>query len=155
MFVIPYRHREEIDSASNEFGIDRVTIVTVINIESSFDKNAKSNAGAVGLMQLLPSTAKEICQKLNIDFNESDLLIPEINIRLGTYYLKYLLDYYGGNWINTLSAYNWGLTNVNNWIAKGNIDDSGSITNIPVDETNDYIKKYHSYKKMYSFFYNL
>jgi len=93
--------------------------------------------------------------KLNNDFNKEDLYNPDTNIAFGCYYLSYLMDYFGGNIINVLSAYNWGLNNVRNWIKEGNVDENGNIINIPVKETNDYLKKYKInkffYKNIYSY----
>ena len=63
--------------------------------------------------------------------------------------MKYILDYYDGNVINALASYNWGLNNVNNWLGKGNLDENGTIANIPVEETKNYIKKYNSNKFVY------
>lgn len=153
LFIIPYKYSDEINAVSKEFSVDKNLIVTIINIESSFRKTAVSSAGAVGLMQILPSTAEEMCDRLDIEYSYDLLFKPEVNIRLGTYYLSYLLDYYEGNIINTISAYNWGLTNVNNWLSSGNIDKNGSVINIPIKETSDYIVKYKVYSKLYNIFY--
>ncbi|MBE5757531.1 MAG: lytic transglycosylase domain-containing protein [Clostridiales bacterium] len=140
--LFPLKYKDLIIKYSKEYGLHAYLVASVINIESRYDKNAKSSAGAIGLMQLLPSTAEEVSKKLNIDFETSDLYLEEVNIQMGCYYLSYLLDYYNGNAINSLSAYNWGLNNVNNWLDLGNVDENGTITNIPVSETSNYLKKF-------------
>ena len=148
-FVFPVKYKEIILKYSSRFDIDSYIVASVINIESGYDKSAKSTAGAIGLMQLLPSTAEEIAHKLHKDFVEEDLYDVNINIEYGCYYLSYLLDYFDGNITNVLSAYNWGLNNVRNWIKEGNVDENGNIINIPVKETKVYLKKY----KINKFFY--
>ena len=138
---------------SSMFNLDSSVVASVINIESSYDVNAVSKAGAMGLMQLMPSTAEDVAKKLNID--KYDLFNPEDNIEFGCFYIRYLLDMFNDNLVNALCAYNWGLNNVKLWINKGNVDDSGTIINIPVKETSRYITKFnHSfyvYSKIYRF----
>ena len=147
--IFPIKYKDIILKYSSRYGVDSYIIASVINIESGYDKNAKSSAGAMGLMQLLPSTAEEIAHKLNMDFITNDLYIPEINVEFGCYYLSYLMNYFDGNIENVLSAYNWGINNVRNWISEGNIDTNGSIKNIPIKETRDYLKKYKLNKLVY------
>jgi soluble lytic murein transglycosylase len=145
-FVFPVKYKEIILKYSSRFDIDGYIVASVINIESGYDKSAKSTAGAIGLMQLLPSTAEEIAVKLNKDFSENDLCNPETNIEFGCYYLSYLFDYFNGNIINVLSAYNWGLNNVRNWIKEGNVDENGNITLKRTQEINrDSFIKYMLY----------
>jgi soluble lytic murein transglycosylase len=84
------------------------TILAVIRIESAFDVEATSEAGAVGLMQLLPSTAEEIARELGIEWaGEETLRDPAANIRMGTYYLAKLLGQFD-NLAAALAAYNEG-----------------------------------------------
>ena len=145
----PKKYSDLIESNSYKYKLPKYLVASVINIESGYDKNAKSSAGAMGLMQLLPSTAEEVAKKLDMNFEESDLYNEEVNIEFGCFYLNYLIDYYDGNIINALASYNWGMTNVNNWINKGNIDENGTIINIPIHETNNYIKKFNMNKFIY------
>lgn len=87
--------------------------------ESRFRPAAVSSAGAVGLMQLLPSTARGIAQRTGgTAFQESDLVVPELNVRYGAWYLRHLLDKYGDEQL-ALAAYNAGQTNVDGWLADG------------------------------------
>lgn len=137
-----------ISKYSYEYNLSKSLVASVINIESHYDSKAISDAGAIGLMQLMPNTAEEIARKLGVE--DYDLNDVEINIRFGCYYLRYLLDMFDENIINSLCAYNWGLKNVQNWLHEGNLDDSGTITNIPVDETRGYIKKYKFNNIVYS-----
>lgn len=151
--VFPKKYSAYIDKYSEEFGIDKYVIASVINIESSYNPKSVSNAGAIGLMQLLPSTAFDMASRLNITISEKDLFNEDINIKLGAYYLVYLLEIFDGNIINALASYNWGMQNVKNWLNKGNVDEYGNVANIPVKETKDYLKKYNInqfvYKNIY------
>lgn len=153
--LFPKKHLDIIQKYASQYNIESYVVASVINVESGYDENALSNANARGLMQLLPSTAEEIANKLKIDFQEDDLFDVDINIHFGCYYLSYLLDIFDNNLINALCAYNWGLNNVREWINDGNIDESNTITNIPVKETRDYIQKFKVNKYIYKNIYRL
>jgi len=147
--AFPKKLFSEIDFYSKKYGLDSSLVASVINIESSYDANAISSVGAMGLMQILPSTAYDIADRLDMDFEISQIYDEEINLELGCFYLSYLLNMFDYNTINALCAYNWGLSNVKDWINKGNVDASGTITNIPIKETYNYIKKYNVNKFVY------
>jgi soluble lytic murein transglycosylase len=92
----------------------------VIEQESKFDANARSSAGAIGLMQLQPATAQGIAKYTGgSKFVVADLDDPEINVRYGAWYLHHLLQKYGGNQRLALAAYNAGQDNVDRWRAAG------------------------------------
>jgi soluble lytic murein transglycosylase len=92
----------------------------VIDQESKFNADAKSSAGAIGLMQLQPATAKGIAIRTGgSKFVLSDLYNPEINVRYGAWYLHHLLLKYGGDEKVALAAYNAGQENVDRWRAAG------------------------------------
>lgn len=97
---------KEIKKASKKYDVDPILVLSVITVESSFNKHAVSPKGAVGLMQLMPSTAKALCDEKgfsNCSFNE-----VETNILLGTYYLSKLSAKYNNNVKHYLTAYNYG-----------------------------------------------
>lgn len=154
-YLFPQKYRAEIDKYSAIYDLPKSFVASVINIESRYNPNAVSNAGAIGIMQLLPSTAIDCADRLDIDIVEEQLFTVETNIMLGCFYLRYLLDQFGGNWINTLAAYNWGYGNVRDWIAVGNVSEDGTIINIPAKETIQYLKKYKVcnfvYEKVYNY----
>ncbi len=151
----PRKYIDCIKDNARKYHLDESMVASVINIESGYDECATSNRGAVGLMQIMPSTAMEIAGKIGMDIDDVAMLYSvEINIELGCYYLRYLLDYFRGNVINALCAYNWGMSNVREWLDGGNADANGNITNIPVTETRKYISKYQMHHYVYSHIYN-
>jgi soluble lytic murein transglycosylase len=104
---------------AKNYDLDAALLAAVIYRESKFDARAKSDSGAIGLMQLLPDTAKGIALHTGgSQFEVSDLWDPEINVRYGAFYLRRLLNKYG-NLELALAAYNAGQANVDEWIAKG------------------------------------
>lgn len=99
-------------NVSNELGLDPLLTTAIIKAESTFKPYAKSDKGALGLMQLLPSTGKYISKLTNIDWRGIYRLHDvEYNIRLGLGYYKYLEEQFNGNLKYTLIAYNWGPNN--------------------------------------------
>ena len=139
---------------ANEYNLDENLVYAVIKAESNFNKNAKSNKNAIGLMQLMESTALEVSQQVGLKLTDEELgeklLEPEININIGTKYLSMLLQKYE-NIELSIAAYNAGIGTVNNWIEKGIIKSDGSdIENIPYKETNNYVRKILRDYKIYS-----
>ena len=97
-----------VDQVSRKYGVSPDMIFAVIQAESSFDPTAVSNKGAVGLMQLLPSTAREVAQELNIRWTDDSILWdPLTNIEMGTYYLRTLISRFNNVEV-ALAAYNQG-----------------------------------------------
>lgn len=150
--MFPQKYNDLINKYSQMYNVHKSIIASVINIESSYRKDCVSKAGAVGLMQILPSTAHDMASRLDMQIEDEDLFDEETNIKIGTFYLSYLLDIFDNNITNALSAYNWGMNNVKDWILNGN-HDNGTINNIPVEETRNYLKKFNTsyfvYKNIY------
>ena len=147
-------YSEYVQKYSKEYNVDENLVYAVIKAESNFDSNAKSSKDAIGLMQLVESTAKEICKKVDIQLKDNELseklLEPEININLGTKYLSILIEKYQNVEI-AITAYNAGIGTVDNWIEKGVIKSDGSdIENIPYKETNNYVRKILRDYKIYN-----
>lgn len=149
------KYRDIVSRYCNEYNLDMAMVCSIINIESGFDSDAKSSAGAIGLMQLLPSTAFDCADRINIEISEEDIFDEEKNIRLGCFYINYLLEVFDGDLVNTLCAYNWGLGNVRDWIVLGNVNHEGTIAEIPVKETRNYLRKYKLNYFVYSNIYKL
>ena len=139
--VYPLKYSDYVKKYAENYKIDKYLVYSIIKAESEFKFNARSEKGAVGLMQIMPSTGKEIAQKLGIEnFSEEVLLNPEININIGCYYLSYLLNKYDGNIKTAVAAYNAGYGNVDNWLAVEQIDFL-SGQEIPFGETKKYLLK--------------
>src|SRR5262245_52713398 len=133
--TLPLRHEDIIRQQAAEKGVPADLIAAVIYSESRF-RDQTSNAGARGLMQITPSTANVI-EKLSggQTFKFDDLADPDINIRYGTFYLRYLIERYGDNEIAALAAYNAGPQNVDAW-GGSNL----SLDDIRFPETRDYVE---------------
>jgi soluble lytic murein transglycosylase len=115
----PLHYSEYVRVHAREHGLDPALLAAVIYQESKFNPDARSSSGAIGLMQLTPSTAHGIAVRTHgAAFRTSDLLNPEINIRYGAWYLHDLFAKYGSEQL-VLAAYNAGQGNVDRWRAKG------------------------------------
>jgi soluble lytic murein transglycosylase len=139
--VLPLRHEDIIRQQAREKHLDPALVAGVIYTESRF-RDQTSRAGAKGLMQLTPATAKYI-ERLSggSTFELSDLSTPQVNIAYGTYYLRYLLDRYGDNEALALAAYNGGEGNVDRWVdAARQRGQALSIDAIPFGETRAYVR---------------
>jgi soluble lytic murein transglycosylase-like protein len=111
--------------------LDPRLVMAVIEVESAGDHRAESHVGALGLMQLLPSTGKELAGKMGIPCKGDDTLFdPTINIQLGTAYLRELKDRYDGNVSTALAAYNWGPGRIDRRIRRGAIIPSKYIEQV-------------------------
>jgi soluble lytic murein transglycosylase len=115
----PLDYENIVTGHARNYDLDPALLAAVIYRESKFDAQAKSDSGAIGLMQLLPDTAKGIALHTGgSQFEVSDLWDPEINVRYGAFYLRRLLNTYGSvKW--ALAAYNAGQANVDTWRAEG------------------------------------
>jgi soluble lytic murein transglycosylase len=144
-FTLPLRHEDIIRQQAAEKGVPPDLIAAVIYSESRF-RDQTSKAGARGLMQITPATAKLI-EKLSggQTFKFEDLSDPDINIRYGTFYLRYLIEKFGNNDIAALAAYNAGENNVVAWGGSNlRVDD------IPFPETRGYVESVLDKRKEYA-----
>ena len=138
-------YEEYVQKYAQEYNVDENLIYALIKAESNFNSNAKSSKDAIGLMQLMESTAQDVCKKTDLQISSDELseklLEPDININIGTKYLSILIQKYGNIEI-AITAYNAGIGTVDNWIEKGIINSDGSnVENIPYKETNNYVRK--------------
>ena len=115
----PLSYEQIVRGHAKNYDLDPALLAAVIYRESKFDAGARSSSGAIGLMQLLPETAKGIALHTGGSrFVVADLLDPEINVRYGSFYLRRLIDKYGDTRL-ALAAYNAGQANVDAWLAAG------------------------------------
>lgn len=122
--------------------------LAVIRQESGFDEAARSRVGALGLMQLMPATARNVSQSLNIPYGHGRLTVdPDYNMRLGSRYLKTQIDRFGGEYVLALAAYNAGPHRVERWLKErgdprtGAVDMIDWIERIPFAETRNYVQR--------------
>lgn len=139
--MYPKYYSTEVSKYAKEYNLDENLIYAVIKAESNFDPEAHSRKNAKGLMQLMFDTANDVAKMLDMEIDENMLLDPEVNIKLGTKYLSFLIEKYNNIEV-AIAAYNAGSGNVDNWINNGTIKADGSdIENIPFKETNNYVRK--------------
>lgn len=149
----PVNYLEEIQKYSNEYGVDPKVVLAIMRVESNFKTDATSKVNAKGLMQVLPDTAKHVAKLLNIDVNSIDLNDAETNIKIGTYYIKYLMQNFS-NMDTVYAAYNGGIGNVNTWLKDSKYSSDGvSLYNIPSSETKHYVNKVNKALKAYEILY--
>ena len=153
--VYPLAYEDLIQKYSREYGIDPYLIAAIINVESRYDKNALSSKEARGLMQISPITGEWAAKELSIaDFDLEKLYDPDVNIRIGSWYLKVLEEEFNGSLQLILAAYNGGSGNVSNWLKNEEYSQDGLVlTKIPFKETEEYIKKVEKNIKIYNILY--
>ncbi len=153
----PRTYNEFVSVYAEKYDVDKNLIFAVIKAESNFNDNAVSHRNAVGLMQIMEDTAKDVAKKYGIDIDNNnakeEIKNVQNNINIGTKYLSVLIDTYGNKEL-AIAAYNAGIGTVNTWIEKGVIKADGSdIEKIPYKETNTYVRKilrnYKIYEELY------
>jgi soluble lytic murein transglycosylase len=139
-FTLPLEYSSIIRQQATEKHLDPALIAAVIYAETRF-RPRTSPAGAEGLMQMEPQTARFLAHKSGATtFTVSDLGTPQVNIAYGSYYLRYLMNEYNGSKVLALAAYNGGETNVNNWLEKMRAEHRRfKIGDIPIAQTRAYV----------------
>jgi soluble lytic murein transglycosylase len=140
--ALPLQDANVIRQQASEKHLDPALIAAVIYAETKFDPRP-SPAGAQGLMQILPSTALFLAHLSGgVSFQTGDLATPSINIAYGSYYLRYLLNHYDGNETLAVAAYNAGLTNVDEWVARARAEGRElTVEAIPFAQTREYVRR--------------
>ena len=138
--VLPLRHDDIIRQQATEKDLDPALIAAVIYEESRF-RDQTSNAGARGLMQITPDTADFIARRSGgTRFVHQDLATPQINVAYGSWFLRYLIDHYGGNETLAVAAYNAGVSNVDRWVEEaGGAEAFETARHVPFPETREYV----------------
>ncbi len=137
----PLRYDTIVRGHARHYRLDAALLAAVIYQESRFRADARSPSGAIGLMQLLPDTARGIAIRTGgTAFRTDDLYVPEINVRYGSWYLRHLLDRYDDE-PTALAAYNAGQNNVDRWRRQG--------VGIQFAETRAYVERIEKLKVVY------
>jgi soluble lytic murein transglycosylase len=140
-----------LDGARNQ-DIDPAWAMAIARQESAFLHDVRSSAGALGIMQIMPATGRSVAGAAGVRIrNDSDILNPANNTRLGTYYLRRNLDGFGGHSMLSTAAYNAGAHRVRSWLPEaGRIDPDIWAELIPFHETRDYVQRVFAYRIIYA-----
>jgi soluble lytic murein transglycosylase-like protein len=140
--LYPYAYRDIVNLASSEAGVDPFLILSLMRAESVYDEDAESHVGAQGLMQIMPFTAIRLARVMqDHQFELDHLHQPEINISYAAYYLRMLTQYYRGNTVLAVAAYNGGPTAVDRWLSTfSNLELDEFVETISFRETRRYVK---------------
>ena len=151
-YMYPFPYRKIIERYAAYYHVDSTMVAAVIKTESSFRDNACSHRGALGLMQIMPSTGAWIAEQLEDKaYSEDKLTEPERNIHYGVWYLHSLEQEFHGNPVLVLAAYNAGRGNVRDWIEKRGWDmNFHDVDAIPFPETKRYVKQVMETQKKYN-----
>jgi soluble lytic murein transglycosylase len=138
----PAPYRDSLQGRIEETNLEEAWVYGLMRQESRFVTQAKSSAGASGLMQVMPATARWIAQRLGIkDYRKMIISQLDTNLKLGTYYMKNVLSTLGNNPVLASAAYNAGPGRARQWLADRPLEGAIYVECIPFDETRDYVKK--------------
>lgn len=153
----PLRYKEEIVRYSGEYGLEPWHLAAVIRCESSFNPKAESNAGARGLMQIMPETGKWLAGKFGEEesYTDDSLFDVDTNLKYGCWYLRWLKEKFSGDLRTVTAAYHAGQGQVQGWVNSALYSDDGlTVERIPFDSTATYVERveiaYEHYRDMYS-----
>jgi soluble lytic murein transglycosylase len=146
----PTPFRDIVLARSQEIGLDPAYVYGLIRQESRFVFDARSSVGASGLMQLMPNTARWVARKLALEYKPEHIVDPTLNVKLGTGYLKMVLEDFGGSQAMAAAAYNAGPSRPRRWREGATVEPAVWAENIPFNETRDYVKKVLSNAAVYA-----
>lgn len=154
-FVYPIRYDSMIEREAAIMRVNPLLVAAVVRVESHFRDDDVSHAGAIGLMQLMPNTAMWVAAKIRMPgLKMADLARPDINLRIGSWYLAYLIGYYHGHLAEAIAAYNAGPSRVDGWLTN-RVWSGSTLTSydIPVLETRHFVERvmytYGIFKRFY------
>lgn len=148
-FPMPYK--QQVMRQAQDRELDPSLIYGVMRRESLFDPRARSHVGALGLMQLMPSTARRVARSLGMKKpRKSDILHVETNIRFGTHYLKTVMNRFENNVALAAAAYNAGPGNVKRWLPKNSVMPADLwVETVPFKETRNYVQAVLAYSTVF------
>ncbi len=147
----PFAYRSELTAQARNQGLDPAWVFAMARQESAFNARARSSAGAMGLMQIMPATGRRIASDLNTRLGQSwQLFDPQLNARFGTHYLRKLLDQFDDHPLLAIAAYNAGPHRVRQWRpATGSLEADIWVENVPFHETRTYLQRVLAYTAIY------
>ena len=151
----PRPYSATVEAAAAEFDVDPLLIWAIMRQESRFDPEAFGYAGERGLMQVMPSTQAWIAELLEEDISPGDAFTPEASVRMGAWFLDFLLDYFDGNLELTVTAYNGGAGSVDSWQADPLVSNQDDLLRwIGFGQTREYLERvsldYRIYQNLYA-----
>jgi len=155
-FAFPLPYRAELESFAKQNALDPFLVAALIRQESEFNPKAVSRMNARGLTQILPGTGRELSRKLKVKaYGTASLFVPAVNLQLGTFYLKTIVDNLGGRWEAALAAYNAGPSRARTWSSWGEFREPAEfIETVPFAETRNYIqtvlRNADTYRRIYA-----
>jgi soluble lytic murein transglycosylase len=155
-YAFPLPYRAELERFAKLNGLDPFLVAALIRQESVFNPKAVSPANARGLTQILPGTGRELSRKLKVkSYATASLFVPAVNLQLGTFYLKSIVDNLGGRWEAALAAYNAGPSRARAWSSWGEFREPAEfIETVPFAETRNYIqtvlRNADTYRRVYA-----
>jgi len=147
----PTPYRDVLSNYTRQLDLDEAWVYALVRQESRFSADARSNAGALGLMQLMPTTARSVARRLGIHgVDRYSVHTVDTNISLGTYHLRELMDGLDNHPVLVSAAYNAGLTRARDWRSGQALEGAIYTENIPFSETRDYVRKVMSNTMYYA-----
>ena len=152
--VLPLKYQDLVEKYARTYELEKSLINGVIFCESHFEPEAVSHADAMGLMQITEETGRWAAEQMGLDPEMIDLTDPDTNIRMGSWYLNWLMDKFGGVKETALAGYNAGHGNVQKWLDDAEISHDGiTLDEIPYEETKVYVKKVQIAQAVYQYVY--
>lgn len=153
--IYPLKYQEVIGEQAQIYNLDPFMIAAIIQVESRWRPDADSRKGATGLMQLMPDTGTWVADQIDLEFEIKQLMDPDTNILLGTWYMSYLRNQFP-SFVAALAAYNGGQGNVRKWLDTQRWDGRfETYRDIPFYETRNYVRKvvytWHFYREIYDY----
>ncbi|PID49706.1 MAG: hypothetical protein CR991_05260 [Proteobacteria bacterium] len=146
----PVLYQDLVLEHSRSQGINPAWILGIMRRESAFDASAESSARALGLMQIMPSTAKAVGRKLGVTVSgREDILQPQMNVKLGSAYLREMYRRFAGNYAQATAAYNAGPRRIPKWTPNKTIEADQWVESIPFNETRRYVRTVMAYTTIY------
>ncbi|MEK3734117.1 MULTISPECIES: lytic transglycosylase domain-containing protein [Paenibacillus] len=155
--LYPIHYKDEIRKHASYYDVDPFLVASIIRVETNFKPGKESKKGALGIMQLMPDTANWAMEMAKLPASSLDNVKHEVdvNIQLGTWYIRNLYQQMDGNPIAAIAAYNAGPGNVKNWLSKGTWDGSyENVKSIPFGETRHYVQRVIYYYNQYTSIYD-
>jgi soluble lytic murein transglycosylase len=145
----PIKYTDFVEKYGEEYNLDKELIYAVIKTESSFNSDAVSSLGALGLMQITPETYEWLKMKMGENYTELDYMDAETSIKYGSFFLSLLIDEFGDE-KTALAAYHAGRGRVNEWLSDTSISPDGkTLENIPYKDTEYYVEKVTKTENIY------